>query len=275
MLLTLIRGGGDLASGVALRLHRAGLKVLITELPQPTTIRRFVSFSEAIYQDEFTVEGVIARRVDHLEQALACLVTGAIPVRVDERIKTLEQIRKGYVEITPILVDARMRKEPPEFGKGVARLVVGLGPGFVAGVHCHVVVETKRGHRLGRVIWEGSAEVDTGIPEGVAGRAAERVIRAPADGVLEALVEIGAHLEPGEPIARVGVETITAPFSGVLRGLIHPGLEVKKGLKIGDLDPRDDPSYCYLVSDKSLAVGGGVLEAILSIPGLRPLLWDQ
>ena len=275
MLLTLIRGGGDLASGVALRLHRAGLKVLITELPQPTTIRRFVSFSEAIYRGEFTVEGVTARRVDDLGQALACLATGAIPVRVDERVKTLEQIRKGYVEITPILVDARMRKAPPEFGKVVARLVVGLGPGFVAGVHCHVVVETKRGHRLGRVIWEGSAEADTGIPEGVAGRAAERVIRAPADGVLEAKVEIGSHLDPGEPIARVGKETITAPFSGVLRGLVHPGLEVKKGLKIGDLDPRDDPSYCYLVSDKSLAVGGGVLEAILSITELRPLLWDR
>ena len=275
MLLTLIRGGGDLASGVALRLHRAGLKVLITELPQPTTIRRFVSFSEAIYRGEFTVEGVTARRVDDLGQALACLATGAIPVRVDERVKTLEQIRKGYVEITPILVDARMRKAPPEFGKGAARFVIGLGPGFVAGVHCHVVVETKRGHRLCRVIWDGSAEADTGIPEGVGGRAAERVIRAPADGVLEAMVEIGSHLDPGEPIARVGKETITAPFSGVLRGLVHPGLEVKKGLKIGDLDPRDDPSYCYLVSDKSLAVGGGVLEAILSITELRPLLWDR
>jgi xanthine dehydrogenase accessory factor len=258
-LLTLIRGGGDLASGVALRLHRAGLKVLITELPQPTTVRRFVSFSEAIYRGEFSIEGVVARLVNDLPQALACMVDGVIPVMVDKQIKTLEQIHVEYREIIPILVDARMIKSPPEYGKGVARLVIGLGPGFTAGEHCHAVVETKRGHRLGRVIWEGSAEADTGIPEGIAGRATERVIRAPVDGVLEARVEIGDHLDPGEPIAWIGEETITAPFAGVLRGLIHPGLAVKKGLKIGDLDPRDDPSYCYLVSDKSLAAGGEVL----------------
>lgn len=273
-LLIIIRGGGDLASGVALRLHRAGLKVLVTELSKPTTVRRFVSFSEAIYQGEFSVEGVVARHVNDLHQGLACLVNGVIPVMVDEQISTLEQVRVEYKEIIPLLVDARMKKSPPEHGKGAARLVIGLGPGFKAGEHCHAVVETKRGHRLGRVIWEGSAEADTGIPEGVAGRAAERVIRAPIDGILEAKIEIGDHLDPGEPIARIGEETIMAPFAGVLRGLIHPGMEVKKGLKIGDLDPRDDPSYCYLVSDKSLAVGGGVLEAILSMPELKPLFWD-
>jgi xanthine dehydrogenase accessory factor len=148
-----------------------------------------------------------------------------------------------------------------------------MGPGFVAGQNCHAVIETHRGHCLGRVIWQGAPETDTGQPDAVVGRSSERVLRAPADGELVALAEIGDHLQAGQAVAQVAGLPVFAPFRGVLRGLIHPGLNVTRGLKIGDVDPRDDPRYCRLVSDKSLAVGGGVLEAILSLPALRPHLW--
>jgi xanthine dehydrogenase accessory factor len=155
-----------------------------------------------------------------------------------------------------------------------ADLVIGLGPGYIAGENCHAVIETNRGHTLGRVIWEGAPQPDTGIPESVALHGLERVLRAPEDGPLEAYVQIGNHLEPGQLIAKVSGQSVLAPFRGVLRGLMYPGVHVWKGLKIGDIDPRDDAIYCRLVSDKSLAVGGGVLEAILSRPPLRPHLWE-
>jgi xanthine dehydrogenase accessory factor len=152
---------------------------------------------------------------------------------------------------------------------------VGLGPGFIAGKNCHAVIETQRGHLLGRVIWEGEPLGDTGIPEKVQQFAAERVLRSPADGVLEAFMDIGDLVQPEQLVARVNGEPVQAPFKGVLRGLAHAGLHVNKGMKIGDVDPRNDPRYCSLVSDKSLAIGGAVLEAILSQALLRPVLWDK
>jgi xanthine dehydrogenase accessory factor len=166
-----------------------------------------------------------------------------------------------------------MTKRPPDLDREAASLTIGLGPGFVAGVNCHAVIETNRGHSLGRVIWQGPAEADTGEPEAVGERRAERVLRAPADGILEASAEICDILEPGQEIIRVAGLAVRAPFRGVLRGLLHPGMLVRAGLKIGDLDPRADPRFCTLVSDKALAIGGGVLEAILSRPELRPRLW--
>ena len=281
-LIVLIRGGGDIATGVALRLHRVGLGVVITELPQPLVVRRMASFAEAVYRDEYVVEGVTARRVVELGEAYRTLDEGDIPVMVDPECRTLQQLQSTphasqfthHVSRFTVLVDGRMTKQSPELGKEAASLVVGLGPGFVAGENCHAVVETNRGHFMGRVIWRGSAEVDTGIPEGINEHAAERALRAPAEGVLETFVEIGDHLEPGQSVAEVDGQKVLAPFSGMLRGLLHPGLVVRRGLKIGDLDPRDDPRYCTLVSDKSLAVGGGVLEAIFSQNQLRTHLWE-
>jgi xanthine dehydrogenase accessory factor len=272
---TLIRGGGDLASGVALRLHRAGLKLLITELPQPLVVRRLVSFAEAVYAGTVEVEGAQARCVADLSAALDLMQAGQIAVMVDPQLRALPDLREmdGRLELVA-LVDGRMTKRAPELSKETAPLVVGLGPGFVAGENCHAVVETNRGHNLGRVFWYGSAEADTGIPESVFSKRAQRVLRAPADGILVAHAEIGDHLEAGQLVAEVAGIPILAPFKGVLRGLAHPGMVVVKNLKIGDLDPRDDPSYCTLVSDKSLAVGGGVLEAILSQPELRRRLWS-
>jgi xanthine dehydrogenase accessory factor len=172
-----------------------------------------------------------------------------------------------------VVIDARMTKRPPDLRKPAADLIVGLGPGFVAGENCHAAVETNRGHYLGRVLWRGAPQVDTGIPEVVARRQADRVLRSPADGILVAHAEICDHVEAGQLIAEVSNQPVRAPFKGVLRGLLHPGLKVGRGLKIGDLDPRNDPRYCTLVSDKSLAVGGGVLEAILARADLRPYLW--
>jgi len=273
-----VRGGGDLASGVVLRLHRAGLRVMITELSQPLVVRRTVAFAEAVYAGAVTVEGLSGQRVDAsdlqaaLQRSVVLLGRGVVPVLVDPAAGVLDALRADGSRT--VLVDARMMKRPPELPRNAADLFIGLGPGFTAGEDCDAVIETNRGHSLGRVIWNGMAEADTGIPEGVANKTAERVLRAPADGLLDGLVEIGQHVEPGQALARVsGVETMAA-FAGVVRGMARSGLPVTRGVKIGDVDPRDDPRYCFLVSDKSLAVGGGVLEALLARAALRPHLWN-
>lgn len=286
------RGGGDLASGAAVRLHRAGLKVVITELPEPMVVRRLVAFADAVYAGQARVEGVLARRVENLPEVIAAVHQGEIPVIVDPQAEIGMALRRALPDATPlVVVDARMTKRPPEnalltkvdaSGKGFKLdaagcapvLLIGLGPGFVAGENCHVAIETNRGPCLGRVIWQGAPEADTGLPEAVINHRGERVLRSPADGVLQAHAAIGDHLDTGQVVAQVAGEPVVAAFSGVLRGLIHPGVYVNRGLKIGDIDPRDDPRYCQMVSDKSLAVGGGVLEAILSLPALRPHLWD-
>lgn len=249
----LIRGGGDIASGVALRLHRAGYRVLIAELAQPLAVRRTVSFSEAVYEGEWTVEGVTARRAESDSEAVDLLQNGIIPVLV---APDLDSISLDYT----ILVDARLKKRADDFRLSSQTLTIGLGPGFTAGVNCHAAIETNRGHTLGRVYWKGSALPDTSSPEGDP----RRVLRAPTDGIITAHVEIGQHVEGGQEVAAVAGEPVTSPFKGIVRGMIRPGLKVSKGLKIGDIDSRDDPNLCKLVSDKALAVGGGVLEAILS-----------
>ena len=275
-MIVLIRGGGDLASGAALRLYRSGIRVAITELPQPLAVRRWVSFAEAVNRGEVSVEGVTGRKVtdptDTL-RILQILSKGQVPVLVDPDAQAARSLHPT------VIVDARMLKRPPEPLRHMARLYIGLGPGFTAGVDCSAVIETQRGHRLGRVIWQGQAESDTELPETVGERRHERVLRAPADGVLHTFAEIGAHLEAGHAVAEVGSESrservVRAPFAGVLRGLLPEGMRVTQGMKIGDLDPRDDPRLCSLVSDKSLAIGGGVLEAILTLPDLRPLIWS-
>jgi xanthine dehydrogenase accessory factor len=218
--------------------------------------------------------------VEELTQAREAIEQGEIPVLVDPSGEILSQLQVGSLnggDIHPqdlvVLVDARMTKGPGEIDLNGAALVIGLGPGFIVGQNCHAAIETKRGHTLGRVIWDGGPETDSGVPEGVAERGAERVLRTPLDGRFMALVEICSHVDYGQVVGIVGSHPVRAPFSGVLRGLLQTGTPVHQGMKIGDLDPRDDPAYCWLVSDKSLAVGGGVLEAILSRPELRQHLW--
>ena len=261
----LIRGGGDLASGVALRLHRSGMQVVITELDQPLVIRRLVSFAEAIYQEETHFEGVTARKVDGISDIQRTWDERVIPVLVDPECRIINQLETNRPPwLISVLVDARMTKRPPDLGMDSAPLVVGLGPGFIAGDNCHAVIETNRGHFLGRVIWKGSASTNTGVPGGFGSEYQDRVLRSPADGLFQPEREICDQLNQGDKIAEVDGKSIYAPFKGVLRGILYPGLFVQQGFKIGDIDQRDDPRYCTTVSDKSLAVAGGVLEAILA-----------
>lgn len=249
----LIRGGGDIASGVALRLHRSGYRVIITELAQPLAVRRTVSFSEAVYEGKWTVEGVCARQANSEAEAVEFLQNRIIPVLV---APDLDSVSLDYA----ILIDARLTKKVAALRLSRQPLAIGLGPGFTAGVNCHAAIETNRGHTLGRVYWEGSTLPDTSHPEGDP----RRVLRAPTDGIITAHVDLGQHVEAGQEVASVSGEPITSPFKGIVRGLIRPGSKIIKGLKIGDIDSRDDPDLMRLVSDKALAVGGGVLEAILS-----------
>jgi xanthine dehydrogenase accessory factor len=260
----LIRGGGDIASGVALRLHRAGMRVVITELYQPLVIRRSVSFAEAVYTNIIQVEEVEACLVDTIGLLESTWNEGVIPVLIDPECHIIPDLLIAHLDVFA-LVDARMTKNPPYLNIGSAPFMIGLGPGFVVGENCDAIVETNRGHYLGRVIWEGSALSNTGVPEGFGDQYRDRVLRSPGEGVFRSEREICERLDPGDLIGEVNGLEIRAAFKGVLRGLLHSGIHVSEGFKIGDLDPRDDPAYCRFVSDKSLAIAGGVLEAILSI----------
>jgi len=267
--LILIRGGGDLATGITLRLYRAGLKTLISELKCPLAVRRTVSFSEAVYERQVMVEGVTSRLVKP-EQVQATIAAREVPVIIDPEATILNKLPIS------IVVDARLTKLAPNPLPHDVPLHIGLGPGFHAGHNCHAVIETQRGHSMGRVYWEGTAKPDSSQPEGNP----HRVLRAPVNGQLIGYAQIGDRLKEGTLIAEIQSEIknqkskIFSPFKGVLRGLIRPGLRVTSGLKIGDVDPRNDPNICTLVSDKSLAIGGGVLEAILSSEALRDSLWN-
>jgi xanthine dehydrogenase accessory factor len=277
--LLLVRGGGDLATGVVLRLYRAGLRLVITELAKPLAVRRAVAFAEAVYEGWHTVEGVTARRVEW-DQLPAALEAGEIPIVVDPNADILAALRPGERETNRqgsafhflVVVDARLTKQPATPLPAAVLLHIGLGPGFDAGRDCHAVIETRRSHSLGRVFWEGTAQPDSGEPEGDP----RRVLRAPVGGTVTAHKKIGDHCEAGEVVAVIDAQVpVISSIGGVLRGMIRDGLQVPKGLKIGDIDPRNDVSACYLASDKALAIGGGVLEAILSRPEIRSQLWDR
>jgi len=258
-----IRGGGDLATGVAVRLHRAGFSVLVLEIQQPLAVRRLVALAEAIYAGRVVVEGIEGRRADSPEEVASLLQTGAIPVLVDPQAASTSGLRPAAI------VDGRMRKAPSELPLDAAPLILGLGPGFEAGVDCHAVIETRRGHHLGRILWQGRASPDTKIPEAVEGYAVDRVLRAPRSGVMQGLATIGSLVRQGDALLAIDGQQVVAPFDGALRGLLHDGVRVERGLKVGDLDPRRETRFCREVSDKALAVGGAALEAILSRPELR------
>jgi xanthine dehydrogenase accessory factor len=264
--LVIIRGGGDIATGVAVRLWRCGFAVVITEIAQPLAVRRLVALAQAVYEGTYEVEGVRGRLARSPKAAEEILQGGEIPVLIDPQAGC-------RLHFQPVaIVDARMRKKPPEIDMTASMLSIGLGPGFTAGVDCQAVVETNRGHHMGRVLWEGSAERDTGVPEAVGEQSTARVLRAPHDGVFTGAIGLGSTVRKGEVVARAGGEPILAPFDGALRGLLHDGLHVQAGQKVGDLDPRGDPSYCREISDKSLAIGGGVLEILLARPAIRAAL---
>ncbi|MBX2998306.1 MAG: EF2563 family selenium-dependent molybdenum hydroxylase system protein [Caldilineaceae bacterium] len=262
--LVLIKGAGDLATGIGWRLHRCGFPVVMTEIAQPLTVRRTVAFAQAVYDGETTVEGITARRCLPADLP-SLLADGEIPVLINAEPSTIAELAPS------VLVDAIMAKRNTGTHIDDAPLVVAIGPGFTVGKDCHAIIETHRGHTLGRVLWQGSATPDTGTPGPLPGLGvdATRVLRAPAAGRLRPSMQIGETITVGSIIAVVESETgerfpVTAPFTGVLRGLIHEQVELVAGMKIGDLDPRAQPDHAWTISDKSLAIGGGVLEAILS-----------
>ena len=260
-MLALIRGAGDLASGIALRLWRSGIEVVMTDLPRPTAIRRTVSFSDAITHGTMTVEDVSAQFAADAREAKELLAQGVIPVLADPECCCRGELKPD------VIVDAILAKRNLDTRITDADIVIGVGPGFTAGEDCHAVVETMRGHTLGRAIYRGSALPNTNIPGLIGGFAGERVLRAPADGVFESTRKIGDLVCEGDTVGFVAGEPMRATISGVLRGLLADGVEIKRGMKSGDVDPRGEASYCDTVSDKASAIGGGVLEAILHLSG--------
>ena len=260
--LILVRGGGDLATGTIHRLWSAGLCVLVLEAEHPAAIRRQVSLCEAVYEGEATVEGLRAVRIEALAQAEEVWNQNAVPVLVDPKGESIAQARPD------VLVDAILAKKNLGTARDMAPLTIALGPGFIAGQDVDAVVETKRGHRLGRIIWEGSAIANTGIPGIIGGYGKERVIHAAAAGVFEDVRRIGDIVAEGETIAQIRtadgtITPVTTQITGILRGLLRSGYPVTPGFKVADVDPRrEELSNCFLISDKARCIAGSVLELV-------------
>lgn len=252
-----IRGAGDLATGISVRLRNAGFQVVHSEIEKPTVIRLTVSFAKAVFEQETCVEGHRAECCDTVSDIERILEEGNVPVFTGDETEAVEQLKPF------VFIEATIRKAHYQMPRDLVNMTIGLGPGYTAPLNVDAVVETMRGHNLGRVIWSGSTIPNTGIPGEVGGFTKERVIHAEASGVITAICQIGDQVSQGEVIAKIGEVKVLATITGVLRGMIHEGMFVEKGLKIADIDPRCEVSHCYTVSDKARAIGGGVLEAIL------------
>jgi len=257
--LVVVRGGGDLATGVAHRLYQCGFQLFIIEQQQPTVIRRTVAFATAMYDGQITVEGVTARSVEKFHEAEALWQRGVIPVMAAEAAVACRELKPTA------LVDATLSKKNTGVERGMAPVVIGVGPGFNAGEDVDAVVESRRGHWLGRVIYEGSAQPNTGVPGIIAGVGSERVLRSPASGIFRGTAAIGDVVTAGQVIGLVENVPVTTSIDGMLRGLLADGLPVTPGFKVGDVDPRLQPAYCHQISDKARAIGGGVLEALMHL----------
>ena len=254
-----VKGAGDLGTGVAYRLWKCGFRVACTELAKPMVIRRSVAFASALYDGRITVEGVQCERVLYADEAIYLWQRNTVPVFADADGRVIEALQPE------IIVDAILAKRNVA-GTLItdAPCVVALGPGFIAGTHCHAVIETNRGHDLGRVLWVGSAEPNTGMPGKVGGEDEKRIVRAPKAGMFYGRKAIGDLVKAGDVIAQVDTEPVRATLNGVLRGLLHD-MPVQANVKVADIDPRGEPRYCSSISDKALAVAGGVLEAVFSM----------
>ena len=263
--LVVVRGAGDLASGTIARLAAAGFPVVALETDRPLAVRRGASFSEAVYEGGAIIEGLEARKAERAGDCPGLLARGLFPVLVDPEARCLGLLSPFC------LVDAVMAKRNIGTSASMAPIVIALGPGYVAGrgADAHAVIETMRGHDLGRVIWEGGALADTGRPGEIGGKSTERVLRAPLSGSFVALKAIGDRVEEGGLVARVVAAgrdaEIRSSFEGILRGVLRSGMEVEVGVKVGDVDPRCERGHCFSISDKSRAIAGGVLEALLHL----------
>jgi len=254
--LVIIKGAGDLATGIAHRLFRSGFSVVMLELPQPMVIRRTVAFATAIFAGRFVVEGIVAVKSEWADISQV-VQKGQIAVVVDPQGLSIPMLKPMAV------VDAMLAKKNRGTHIFDAPIVVGVGPGFTAGLDVHAVVESMRGHYLGRVITVGHALPNTGVPGEIGGYTTERILRAPCQGIFTGIMKIGDQVAAGDIVAYVNQQPVVAGITGILRGLLHDQLTVKRGMKIGDIDPRCVPEHCFSISDKSRAIGGGVLEAIL------------
>lgn len=252
----LIKGAGDMASGIAHRLKKAGYHILMTEINVPLTVRRTVAFSRAVYETVAEVEGLKGSLIHNFSEIQEVWKKGDIPVIVDE----YASIQREYQ--ADVIVDAIIAKHNLGTTMNDASFVIGVGPGFDAGKDCHAVIETKRGHYLGKVIWEGSAFPNTGIPGEIGGYTTERLIRATAVGDFQPIAHISEIVEKDQIVAFSGGEPIKAQMAGIIRGLLQPGVKVANGMKCGDIDSRCEVDYCFTISDKARAIAGGVLEAV-------------
>lgn len=259
----LIRGAGDLATGIASRLYACGHQILMTEIAVPLTVRRQAALSRAVYEETAKVENLSGILAHTKEEARDILSRGDIPVLIDEKAE-----EKNWFA-PDVIVDAILAKENVGTTILDAPFVIGVGPGFKAGEDCHCVIETKRGHTLGRVIWDGSALPNTGVPGDIGGYTVERLIRASAGGMIEPVAEIGDYVEEGQTVAFTGGSPVKAGMSGIVRGMLQGGVFVQKGMKIGDIDARCEREHCHTISDKAKAVGGGILEAVTQFEHMR------
>lgn len=255
----IVRGAGDIATGTIYRLYNAGFRVIALDIESPTVIRRTVAFARAIQDGTAVVEGVTARRCESIEEVCRCLKKDEIPLCVDPRGDMIRMVRPDAV------VDAILAKKNLGTTRDMAKAVVALGPGFTAKEDVDAVIETNRGHYLGKILYEGMATRNTGIPGNIGGYTHERVIHAPDSGVIRLCHDIGDLVKKGEHLAFIGENPVTAKIDGVLRGMIADGTNVKKGLKIADVDPRGDRAHCYAISDKARNISGGVLEAVMHL----------
>lgn len=262
----LVKGAGDLATGVIQALYQAGFEVIATEIPDPSCIRTEVAFASAVAEGEKTIDGITAVRTDSLEEAAAILARDQVPILIDPTLTKLEEIQPE------VFVDAVIAKRNTGTTMHLAPLVIALGPGFTAGVDCHAVIETMRGESLGRIFTEkgSTALPDTGAPGLIAGEDVRRVIHAPASGTLKRIRQIGDIVEKDEVIAMIGDAEVRSTLNGTLRGLIQDGFEVKNGLKIADVDPRPDPRLAFAISDKAQTLGQAVIKAITTLKALNP-----
>ena len=253
----IVRGGGDIATGTIYHLYQCGFQVLILECAQPTAIRRKVAFCEAVYDGTATVEGVCCRRISDLSECDSVWMNGELPLLIDPAGDAIPEFQPSA------LVDAILAKQNLGTNRSMAPLTIALGPGFTAGEDVDAVIETMRGHNLGRIIRQGSALPNTGVPGPIAGESARRVIHAPASGVIRNLADISDLVQEGEVIARIGETPVYASLTGVLRGIIRDGFPVQQGLKIADIDPRkEQQKNCFTISDKARCIAGSVGEVI-------------
>ena len=251
-----VRGAGEMASGVIHRLFKEGYDIIALEQENPCCVRRQVCFAEAIYSGEIEIEGVKAKLARDYDEALLLLKSDIVPILIDPEVKSLEFFSPD------ILIDGRMLKRDIDIEKDMAELVIGLGPGFRPGDNCHLAIETNRGPDLGKAFENRPPQEDTAIPSPVKGFTTQRVLRSPANGVVNCRNDLGDRVNKNDIVAEVDGIPVRGEIDGILRGLCHDGIMVTKDQKIGDIDPRGERELCFRISDKARAIADGVLESI-------------